>query len=387
MAAGRPGVRPWHVLLLVFLVACAAVAGLYAGRLSAGHAGRRYRVVEPPYFGLGGGGITVGRGVHSGGSTGVGAGGSSLDAHTIAARVDPALVDVNVVLGYQGIAAAGTGIVLTPNGEILTNNHIVDGATTIRVTDIGNGKTYTGRVLGTDPSTDLAVIQLDRASRLPTVRVGNSRGIDRGEPVLAIGNAGGMGGTPSTAAGSVVALHQAIVATDEAGEFPEHLHGLIESTAPIEPGDSGGPLVDESGHVLGINTAATAAGDVRAHETAAYSIPIDSALAIAADIVSGDRVRGIEIGVRGVIGVGVITSTSTPGALVQTVLPGSPAAAEGIEAGDVIVSVNGKAVSSETALTGDMLGRRPGSRVRIGIVTTAGGRRTVDVVLAPGPPA
>lgn len=388
-----PTARPLRLLLLVLLLlVCAAGAGLYAGRLSISPSERRVRIVSPPsspfFGGLGGGGITNGRTPRPGGSTGVGAGGSSLNAHAIAAKVDPGLVDVNVILGYQGIAAAGTGIVLTPNGEILTNNHLVDGATTIRATDIGNGKTYSARVLGTDPTTDLAVIQLRDASHLVTVKLGNSHRADRGEPVLAIGNAGGAGGIPSTAAGSIVALHQAIVATDDAGEFPEHLRGLIESTAPIEPGDSGGPLVDASGHVLAIDTAATAGGELPSHETAAYSIPIDAALAIATEIVAGSHAPGIEIGVRGVIGVVVVTSSgATHGALVESVVPGSPAVSSGIQPGDVIVSVNGKSVSSETGLTGDMLGRRPGSGVKLGLVTTSGLRRTVHVVLAAGPPA
>jgi S1-C subfamily serine protease len=348
----------------------------------------------PGYFGgFGGSSQLPGASTGSGGSTGVGAGGGSINASSIAAKVDPALVDVNVVLGYQEESAAGTGIVLTSTGEVLTNNHVVDGATSIRVTDVGNGRTYTARVVGTDATSDVAVIQLEDASGLATANLGNSVTLKTGEAVLAIGNAGGAGGTPSTAAGAVVALNQSITATDDSGANSENLTGLVETNAPIEPGDSGGPLVNSSGQVLAIDTAASSGSQFQSTATQAYAIPIDTALSIAGQIESGQGSSAIHIGEAAILGVEVEANGSTfggssePGALIAAVLPGTPAAAAGLAAGDVIVSLNGQAVDSPSALSSLMANHHPGDRVTVGYDSSSGQLSTVTVTLAAGPPA
>jgi len=326
----------------------------------------------------------------SGASTGVGAGGASLNAASIAARVDPALVDVNVVLAYQEESAAGTGIVLTSTGEVLTNNHVVDGATSISVTDIGNGRTYAATVVGTDASGDIAVIQLKNASGLATADLGDSATLKTGEPVLAIGNAGGLGGTPSTAAGAVVALNQPITATDDSGADSEHLTGLVETDDPIEPGDSGGPLVNSSGQVLAIDTAGSSTSRFSSTSTTqSYAIPIDTALSIASQIENGHRSATIRIGAPGILGVEVEESSSEsaePGALIAAVIVGSPAASAGLEEGDVIVSLNGEAVDSPSALSNLMSGRHPGDQVTVGFDDGSGQLHTVTLTLASGPP-
>ena len=136
------------------------------------------------------------------------AAGSPTNTASIASKVDPALVDINSTFSYQSEAGAGTGIVLSANGEVVTNNHVVDGATKISVTDLGNGKTYTATVVGYDPTHDLAVLQLQNASGLTTASIGNSSKLTVDTPVVGIGNAGGAGGTPSTAGGEVTALNQ-----------------------------------------------------------------------------------------------------------------------------------------------------------------------------------
>ena len=182
-----------------------------------------------------------------------------LSTSQIAARVSPGLVDVVSTLGDQNAEAAGTGMVLTSTGEVLTNNHVIDGATSISVTDIGNGKTYTATVVGYDKTKDIAVLQLQNASGLQTVNLGDSSTVTVGQNVVAIGNAEGKGGTPSVVTGSVTALNQSITASDEGSSDSEQLSGLIQTNAPIQPGDSGGPLVNSAGQVVGIDTAASSA--------------------------------------------------------------------------------------------------------------------------------
>src|SRR5580704_7270927 len=206
-------------------------------------------------------GAGAGIGLSQGGSTPTGNATATsktmLTTSQIASRVDPGLVDVTSTLGYQGATAMGTGIVLTSNGEILTNNHVVNGATSISVTDIGNGKTYKATVVGYDESQDIAVLQLSGASGLTTASTGDSSTVGVGDSVVALGNAGGVGGTPAVAPGSVTALNQAITATDEGSGSSEQLTGLIETNAGIQAGDSGGPLVNSHGQVIGIDTAAS----------------------------------------------------------------------------------------------------------------------------------
>src|SRR6202012_2677347 len=185
-----------------------------------------------------------------GGGWGSASGWGPSDAAAIASKIDPGLVDINTTLGYQQEQAAGTGIVLSSNGVILTNNHVIDGATSISVTDVGNKKTYTASVVGYDRTKDVAVLQLHNASGLQTATLGNSSNASVGEDVVGVGNAGGTGGTPSAAGGTVTALNQSITASDEGDGTSEQLSGLIETNAGIQPGDSGGALVDTSGTVI-----------------------------------------------------------------------------------------------------------------------------------------
>ena len=185
-----------------------------------------------------------------------------LSTSQIAARVSPGLVDVVSTLGDQNATAAGTGMVLTSTGEVLTNNHVINGATSISVTDIGNGKTYTATVVGYDKSKDIAVLQLQNASGLQTVNLGDSSTVTVGQNVVAIGNAEGKGGTPSVVTGSVTALNQSITAGDDGSSDSEQLSGLIQTNAPIQPGDSGGPLVNSAGQVVGIDTAASSSSQI-----------------------------------------------------------------------------------------------------------------------------
>ena len=233
-------------------------------------------------------------------------GGSGSTVSSIAAKVDPGLVDIDTTLGYSGEEAAGTGIVLTSNGEILTNNHVIDGATTISVTDVGNGKTYSASVVGYDKTKDVAVLQLHDASGLQTASI-NTSTASVGETVVGIGNAGGTGGTPSAAGGTVTALNQSITASDEGDGTSEQLTGLIETNADIQAGDSGGSLVNSAGQVIGMDTAASSGTSFQsARESSGYqgyAIPIGEATTLAKEIEAGDSSSTVHIGTTAFLGV------------------------------------------------------------------------------------
>jgi S1-C subfamily serine protease len=209
------------------------------------------------------------------------------DLTALAAKVAPGLVNINTELGYQNAASAGTGIVLTSNGEVLTNNHVINGATSIRATNAANGRTYQASVVGRDRDDDIAVLQLSGASGLRTAKIGDSDAVAVGDQIAAVGNADGANVRPSVATGKVTALGRSISAHDELTGRVERLSGLIEVDANVRPGDSGGPLVNTAGEVVGVDTAASGNFRVQAEGGTGYAIPINSALTIARRIASG----------------------------------------------------------------------------------------------------
>jgi S1-C subfamily serine protease len=316
--------------------------------------------------------------------------GSPANAAAVASEVAPGLVDIDSTLSYEGAEAEGTGMVLTSKGEILTNNHVIEGGGTIRVVDVGNGKTYGANVVGYDRTADVAVLQLEHASGLQTVRLGNSSSVRTGQGVVGIGNAGGAGGTPSFAGGSVTALDQSITASDEADGTSEQLTGLIETNADIQPGDSGGPLANSSGKVIGMDTAALAgfSFELGSASTQGFSIPINTALKIAAAIAQGRSSSTVHIGPTAFLGVGVASSGlgGPTGAVIESVASGSPAAKAGLTAGDTITSCAGHRVSSPNDLATIIQGEKPGASVSLVYLSTSGARRTVSVPLTSGPP-
>ena len=359
---------------------------------------------------------------------------TSLSASQIASRVDPALVDVVSTDGYQGATAAGTGIVLSSNGEVLTNNHVVNGATSIKVTDIGNGKTYTATVVGYDASHDVAVIQLQGASGLTTASLGNSSTVQTGDSVTALGNAEGKGGTPSVAPGTVTALNQSITASDELSSVSEQLTGLIETNAPIQPGDSGGSLVNSYGQVIGMDTAAgssDAAQGQSSTATQAYAIPINEAVSIAQQIESGTTTADVHIGATAFLGLELGGSSSnsdgsggfggsgsnsggfggsgsfggfggsdgsgsvggqnsqngTTGVTIAGTLSGSPAANAGLAQGDTITAIGGQSVNSAEDIAHSLVKYHPGNSVSVTWVDQSGQSHTTTVTLASGPTA
>jgi S1-C subfamily serine protease len=376
-----------------------------------------------------------------------------LSTSQITSRVSPGLVDVVSTLGDENGEAAGTGMVLTSTGEVLTNNHVIDGATSISVTDIGNGRTYKASVVGYDKTQDVAVLQLQDASGLTTVSLGNSATVSTGQSVVAIGNAEGKGGQPSVVTGSVTALNQSITASDEGSGSSEQLTGMIETNAPIEPGDSGGSLVNLAGQVVGMDTAASTSsetpsaqaanpgqqsqgqtgqsqsGQSQSSGTQAFSIPINEAVSIAAQIEGGNSSSTLHLGSTAFLGVEVSsTSTSTgtgtgsgasglggygsgsdggygygsgdggygygsgdggtgttSGVQIEGALSGSPAASAGLSAGDVITSIGGQSVTSATQMQSIIAAYHPGDKVSISWTDASGQTQTATVTFASGP--
>jgi S1-C subfamily serine protease len=310
-------------------------------------------------------------------SGGSGTGSEASTGTTATAAQSVGVVEITTVLQYQNAQAAGTGMVLTSDGEVLTNNHVVDGATGITVTVAGTGRSYAASVVGTDPSDDVAVLRLSDASGLQTARLSGTAA-QVGEAVTGVGNAGGTG-TLTAAAGTVTALGQTISASDENGGNAEQLSGLIQTDAAIQAGDSGGPLFDTAtGRVIGMDTAASSGGSARG-----YAIPIATAEAIARQIESGVDNATIHQGLPGFLGVSV--QDAAGGAGVAGVLSGGPAAQAGITAGDVITAVDGSTVGSADDLSAALVGHDPGDRVSVTWTTADGESQSATVTLATGP--
>jgi S1-C subfamily serine protease len=309
-------------------------------------------------------------------------------AHTApaATNVRAGVVDVTTNLAYQNAAAAGTGIVLTASGEILTNNHVIRGATTIRVTDPSTGRSYAATAVGYSVANDVAILQLTGASHLRTVTVGNSSNVKVGQKVTAVGNAGGVGGQPAVAAGRVTGVGRSIVATDGAG-ISEQLTNLIRVDAALRPGDSGGPLLNAKGRVIGMNTAGSSTLAANA-ATEGYAIPINRAISLAKQIAAGRSSTTVHIGSTPFIGVSVgpPANPSVSGLQVVQVVPGSPAEQAGLAVGDTITAVNGLAVTSYAALTSLLLRFNAGVTLAVDWLDATGAPQTSTITTAVGPP-
>jgi S1-C subfamily serine protease len=309
---------------------------------------------------------------------------------SVVGQVNPGVVDVNSDLADNGGGAAGTGMVLTAGGEVLTNNHVIDGATSVQVVDIGNRRTYTATVLGTDLADDVAVLQIHGASNLDTVTTGSSSNLSVGDSVAAIGNAGGVGGKPSVAAGHITGLGESITAFDDVTGSSEHLTGLIQTDAGIQPGDSGGPLVNAHGLVIGMDTAASSGLRFQPKSaTVGFAIPINRALFIAAQIAQGASSANVHIGPTAFMGVQLAESSenSNAGVVIGGLVPGAPAEALGLAIGDVITGIDGVSVANATQLTHEMQHLHPGQTVPLTWTNLSGQSQTSLITLATGPSA
>ncbi len=346
----------------------------------------------------------AGRQGSAGGST---TGGATTGAQAATAAESHGVVLINTRL-YDGSQAAGTGIVLTSAGRVLTNYHVVEGSTSVRVTVATTGRTYTARVVGADQSADVALLQLSGAHGLTTATIDRDP-ISVGDGVTAVGNAGGTGEL-SAADGTVTALKQRITTAAEGPAAGERLTGLIETDAGIVAGDSGGPLLDSQGEVAGIDTAASSGGQVDG-----YAVPIKDALSVVATINSGNQTAAVRIGPAAYLGVQVTDAAtadsssgygygygygyggsaqagspstgagSGSGAAVSAVVAGGPAATAGITAGDVITRLGSTDIGSVDDLTQAVKTHQPGQQVRVGWTDTSGRQHTGTVTLGSSP--
>jgi S1-C subfamily serine protease len=336
--------------------------------------------------------------------------------------VEPGIVDVTANLQYLQETAEGTGFVIdAAAGLVLTNNHVIDGATSVTVTPVTSGQSYRARIVGYDRTDDLALLQLPRVTGLKAVTIGDSRHVTVGTPVLAIGNEAGQGGSPTVAPGVISSLDRTIVASDQNSGLTETLFGMMQTNADVRPGDSGGPLADAAGRVIGIDTAA---GGNTVYS--GYAIPINRALPIARQIAARQPSTRIQIGLPAFLGVLVPHSTSADprreasqelrqtgtvsssgsgcttgdttaipasiapaasGALVDGVLCGTAAATAGISAGDVITSIGGRPVTSPGSLTAIVDRYQAGSKAPLTWVSPGGSLHTAVVTLNAGPAA
>ena len=303
----------------------------------------------------------------------------SLDVNRIAAIVNPAIVDINTIVGSS--QAAGTGMILTSDGQVLTNNHVVDNSSTIKVTIAGRSGTYTAHVVGVAPAADVALIQIEGVSGLPTVTLASSSSLKVGDAVVALGNALGLGGTPAVSTGTVIALNQTITASEGSGKS-EQLTGMIQSDAPISPGDSGGPLVNSAGQVVGMITAGDVQGFRSQTSTVNYAIPADTAITYVNMVRSGQASDQLIYGQVGFMGVSVrdlSPSVATQlgldvsaGALVVSVQGNSPAESAGITENSVITKVGDDKITSSNTLGTAIRSHKPGEKVSVTWVDKSG---------------
>jgi len=358
-----------------------------------------------------------------------------LNVQAVANKVKPGMVDITSKLRLTGQVFEGTGMILSSSGLVLTNNHVINGATetSLHATLVAGGKTYPAQIVGWDPSQDVALLRLVGASGLKPVQVGNSSSVKIGDRVVALGNAGGQGGSPTVTSGSITSLNRTITASDSGSGTSETLHGMLQTSAPIAPGDSGGPLANQAGQVIGINTAANTRQN-GGSSTMGYSIPINRALALVRQMAGGHGGGSIHIGQPPFIGIAIasltnnqISNSPSPktqlrqlkqtalhnnggvnssgrclpnelaspvpgtiapaasGALVGGVFCSTPASAAGMEGGDVIVSVNGHTVTSAASLHSIIANYHPGNTVSLTWVEPNGHKHTGSLTLAAGP--
>ena len=385
-------------------------------------------------FGLPNNGNFPGAGNGNTGNTGSSMPGSTL--RRAVAAVSPSLVIITSNLKYDGngAAAAATGMIISRSGLVLTNNHVINGTTGLTATTSG-GTQYKAKWLGYDKSSDVAVIQLEGASGLTPVPIGNSANVKVGDPVVGIGNADGTGHL-SDASGTITNLDQTITASDEGSGFAsERLTGMLQTDAHIIPGDSGGPLVNADGRVIGMDTAASTGSANNTAQDVGFAIPINHAVTIANKIIAGRPGPGLQIGSSGFVGVlvpsgprGTQSTTTNPqdqlrqqesleqreggpltqapttcvlddtsagipskvapvssGTLVLGALCGTAAQRGGISAGDVITRVNSQAVTSPSSLMKILLGVHGGAKVTMTWVTPTDQKvsRTLKLDVAP----
>jgi putative serine protease PepD len=280
------------------------------------------------------------------------------DVQQVAEKVLPSVVSISVRNSFG--EATGTGVIISSDGEILTNNHVVEGTGQGGdvVVTFSDGSTAQAEVVGTDPLTDLAVVKASDVSNLQPADLGSSSDLSVGQQVVAIGSPLGLEGTVTS--GIVSALDRPVVAGQQEGGGTNSIISAIQTDAPINPGNSGGPLVDMDGKVVGINSAIATMGNGSGSIGLGFSIPIDQAKPIVRELLDGHEATHAQIG----IGVGD-TRDRTSGALITSVNNGSAGDKAGLQEGDVVTKVDSRVVTDATSLIAAVRSHRPGDEVML----------------------
>jgi putative serine protease PepD len=288
-----------------------------------------------------------------------------------AAIATPSTVDIQV--RTAGGTAEGSGVVLTADGAVLTNDHVVDGAGGITVT-LADGSEHPATVVGTSPSYDLAVLRVEGVTGLTPATLGSSAGLTVGQQVVAIGSPQGLAGTVTT--GIVSALNRTVAV---AGDGTAVVYNGLQTDTPINQGNSGGPLVDLAGHVVGINSAIATAGQQNTGSIGlGFAIPVDQARRVAQEILDRGVATKPVLGVQG----GGSVSAAEDGATIQAVTAGSPAASAGLAPGETVLRVGDARVADFTDLVARIGAHAPGDTVTLAVRGAGGAERTVTVTLA-----
>jgi S1-C subfamily serine protease len=308
------------------------------------------------------------------------------------------VVLIDTQLGFEKAEAAGTGIVLSKDGLVLTNNHVIADSTKIAVTVATTGKTYTANVVGSDSTEDVAVLQLEDAEDLQTATIDDDT-VDVGDDVTAVGNSEG-GGRLMAAEGTVTDLGASVTTTAKGTEDSETLDGMIEVQTDIVSGDSGGALLDDEGEVVGMDTAASSGTAV----VTGFAIPIETALTTAESIIDGEQTSTNTLGYPAFLGIGVSQSgqsgqpgqsgqsgqpgaAATEGAVVAGVYEDTPAAEAGLAAGDTITAIGSTPITDGNSLSEAISDHEPGDTVSLTWTDTTGDNHTAEVTLTQGPAA
>ncbi|MHA3018916.1 S1C family serine protease [Mycobacterium sp. BMJ-28] len=300
------------------------------------------------------------------------------------AAVEPSVVRIDTTVDYQHVMGTGTGIVLDPNGQVLTNYHVIQGADTINA--MVAGRSFAADIVGFDRRRDIAVIQLRGAGGLPVTPLGDSAQLAVGDPIVALGNARGTGAPLTQETGTISAFGRTISAEDELTGSANQMTGLFEIAAPVRAGDSGGPVVNGAGQVVGVTTAASVNFRMGPGGEG-FAIPINDALAIANQIRTAAPSDTVHIGPPTLLGVGVSTAEqheAFPGVIVHEVLRGGPAEQAGLANGDVILTLDNTPLNSATALTAVLDRHYPGDVIALTWIDRAGQHRTGKATLTAG---
>lgn len=299
----------------------------------------------------------------------------AIDVAAVAATVAPTVVTVSATVSNGDLAgeAVGTGVVISPDGEILTNAHVVAGAEEVRVRFSGNTEPTPATVVAADPDNDLALLRVDVGTEIPAATFADPASIGIGDPVVAIGFALDLDGDPTVTAGIVSALDRTLSVSPT-----EALDGLIQTDAAISSGNSGGPLVNAAGQVIGINTAVAESDAQRAATNVGFAISVGEVLDVLEDLRAGGQREPGFLGVRL-----DDRNDGGSGALVAVVNAGSPADAAGLEVGDIVVAVDEQPINGSEGLVGAVRDRSPGDQVAI-VVIRDGQEITLTPTLADG---